>query len=373
MVIRDNITEIRFQSCPRCYLCGKVGHLVHVNLEDKLFGAPGTWNLKECSDKACRLLWMDPMPMLEDLPKAYANYFTHGTAPEKTGYRRLRNLYRKVKKAYLASAFGYDSESVNWSARWLSKLLLFFPERRLGIENEVMFLPAQPGAKLLDVGCGAGERLEQMRGLGWTVSGLDFDEKAVGVAKARGLDVSCGTIPGIWFPPETFDVVTMNHVIEHVPDPIELLKECYRILKPGGKVVLTTPNSSSWGHKFFREHWRGLEPPRHLHIFGPSSIEQILKRAGFDAVIVRTHASAYVWRLSLMLGLDLTNQSAGDFGLGIAKCLGVILNSAERLASIFNRSVGECLWIIATKSPAPRRLADQEHHSATAANRRRPV
>jgi len=225
----------------------------------------------------------------------------------------------------------------------------------------------------LDVGCGAGERLEQMRGLGWTVSGLDFDEKAVGVAKARGLDVSCGTIPGIWFPPETFDVVTMNHVIEHVPDPIELLKECYRILKPGGKVVLTTPNSSSWGHKFFREHWRGLEPPRHLHIFGPSSIEQILKRAGFDAVIVRTHASAYVWRLSLMLGLDLTNQSAGDFGLGIAKCLGVILNSAERLASIFNRSVGECLWIIATKSPAPRRLADQEHHSATAANRRRPV
>jgi 2-polyprenyl-3-methyl-5-hydroxy-6-metoxy-1,4-benzoquinol methylase len=297
---------------------------------------------------------MDPMPLLEDLPKAYANYYTHAGAPEKTGCRRLRNLYREVKKAYLASTFGYDSESVSWSARLLSKLLFFFPERRGGIENEVMFLPAQPGAKLLDVGCGAGERLEKMRGLGWTVHGIDFDEEAVGLAKAKGLDVSCGTIPGIWFPPETFDVVTMNQVIEHVPDPIELLKECHRVLKPGGKVVLTTPNNKCWGHKLFGEHWRGLEPPRHLYIFGPSSIEEILRRAGFDAALVRTFASAYVWQLSLMLSLDLTDQSPEDFRLKIAKWFGIVLSSAQRLASIFNGSTGECLRVVAKKSAIPR-------------------
>ena len=162
-----------------------------------------------------------------------------------------------------------------------------------------MFLAAQPGGKLLDVGCGSGERLEKMRRLGWTVSGIDFDAEAVRVARDRGLDVSCGTIPGTWFPTEAFDAVTMNHVIEHVPHPIELLEECNRILKPGGKVVLTTPNSSCWGHKLFEEHWRGLEPPRHLHVFCPSSIEQTLRRAGFGVVLVRTLASAYVWRLSL--------------------------------------------------------------------------
>ena len=357
------MSEIRFESCPRCYLCGKPGHLVHVHLEDKLFGAPGTWNFKECSDKGCGLLWMDPKPVLEDLPKAYATYYTHGAAEEKTGYRRLRSWYREVKKAYLASALGYEAESVNWLSRWVSKLLFFFPERRKGIEGEVMFLPAQPGGKLLDVGFGSGERLEKMRGLGWTVSGIDFDEKAVENAKARGLDVSCGTIPGIWFPPETFDVVIMNHVIEHVPDPIELLKECNRILKPGGKVVLTTPNSSCWGHKFFKKYWRGLEPPRHLHVFGPSSIEQTLLRAGFGVVLVRTLASTYIWRLSLMLRLDLTNRSAKDFRLEIAKWLGVILSSAAHVASIFNASAGECLWIVATRDPTPR-MRDSENKIA---------
>jgi len=361
MVVRDNMSEIRFESRPGCYLCGKVGHLAHVHLEDKLFGAPGVWNFKECPDKTCGLLWMDPMPLLEDLPKAYATYYTHSAVQEKTGYRRLRDFYREVKKAHLSSALGYESESVNWLACCLSKLLLFFPERRQGIEGEVMFLPAQPGAKVLDVGCGSGERLEKMRGLGWTVSGIDFDEKAVGMAKERGLDVSCGTIPGIWFPPETFDAITMSHLIEHVPDPIELLKECRRILKPGGRVVVTTPNSSSWAHRLMKEHWRGLEPPRHLHVFGPSSIEQTLRKAGFDVVFVRTLASTYIWQLSFMLKLDLTKESAKDFRLKILKLFALLVNSGEHLASIVNASAGECLWVDAIKGPTPSRLDQREH------------
>jgi 2-polyprenyl-3-methyl-5-hydroxy-6-metoxy-1,4-benzoquinol methylase len=342
------MTEIRFKPCPRCYLCGKLGHWVHLYLNDKLFGAPGTWNIKECSDKACGLFWMDPMPVLEDLPKAYASYYTHG-APDKTRYRRLRELYYEVKKAHLASALGYKSESVNWLARWLSKLLLVFPERRLGIEHDVLFLAAQPGARLLDIGCGSGERLEKLQGLGWTVRGIDFDEKVVGMAKARGLDVTCGTIPGTWFPPDTFDVITMSHLIEHVPDPIELLKECHRILKPGGKVVLTTPNASCWGHRLFRKSWRGLEPPRHLHIFSPSSIQQTLRRAGFELLSVRSIASGYMCRLNFMLKLDLTNQSAKGLRVKIAGLLGLILNSAEHAATAFKAPVGECLWVDAIK------------------------
>jgi 2-polyprenyl-3-methyl-5-hydroxy-6-metoxy-1,4-benzoquinol methylase len=353
------MSEIRFESCPRCYLCGKPGYLVHVHLEDRLFGAPGTWNFKECPDKGCGLLWMDPMPLLEDLPKAYATYYTHGAVQGKAGYRRLRNWYREMKKAHLASALGYESESVGWLPRRLSKLLFFFPDRRQGIEGEVMFMSAQPGGKLLDVGCGSGERLEKMRHLGWTVSGIDFDAEAVRIARGRGLDVSCGTIPGTWFPTETFDAVTMNHVIEHVPDPIELLKECHRILKPGGKVVLTTPNSAGWGHRLFRKYWRGLEPPRHLHLFSPASIEQILRRAGFELFSVRTTASAYVWRQSFMLRLDLTNRSAGDVRLKIANLLSLILNSAEHLALKFNAKAGEGLWVVANKSLVPQRLTSE--------------
>ena len=352
------MSEIRFEPRPCCYLCGKIGRLVHVHLEDKLFGAPGTWNFKVCSDEACGLFWMDPMPMLEDLPKAYASYYTHGAVRAKTGYRWLRDLYRQLKRAHLASTLGYQCESMNLVVRCLSRLLLFFPERRRGIEGEVMFLPAQPGARLLDIGCGSGERLEKLQQLGWTVSGIDFDERAVKVAKARKLDVCCGSIPGVWFPAATFDAITMNHVIEHVPDPIELLKECQRILKPGGRVVVMTPNSASWGHRVFKEHWRGLEPPRHLHVFGPSSIEQTLRRARFDVVIVRTLASTYIWQLSFMLKLDLINASAKDFRLKIVKLLALIANSGEDLASIVNASAGECLWVDAIKGLPPSRCSE---------------
>ena len=77
MIACDNISEIRSIPSPHCYLCGKPGHLVHADLEDKLFGVPGTWNFRECSDKECGLFWMDPMPSTEDLPKLYASYYTH--------------------------------------------------------------------------------------------------------------------------------------------------------------------------------------------------------------------------------------------------------------------------------------------------------
>jgi 2-polyprenyl-3-methyl-5-hydroxy-6-metoxy-1,4-benzoquinol methylase len=343
------MSEICNEPCPSCYLCGKHGRLVHARLIDKLFGAPGAWNFKECPDKECGLFWMDPKPTLEDLPKAYASYYTHGGEQRPLRSGPLAEFYRRVKLSHLNSALGYKTEPAGRLTKGLSKLLVFFPERRNAIESEVMFLAANPGGKLLDVGCGSGERLERLQSLGWTVSGIDFDAEAVRVARGKGLDVYCGTIPGTSFPTNGFDAIIMNHVIEHLPDPVVVLKECERILKPGGKVVISTPNSSCLGHKVFKEHWRGLEPPRHLHVFSPSSVEQTLKEAGFSSVSVRTLASAYLWEHSLLLKLDLHKQSAKNFGRRIIKLAGLILNSFEHVASLFNASAGECLWVVAVK------------------------
>jgi hypothetical protein len=125
LAISRNMAGIGFAACPHCYLCGGVGRLVHAHLEDRLFGAPGAWNLKECSDKECGLVWLDPMPLLEDLPKAYTHYYTHGEKELRSG--RLRDLYRQVKLAHLARALRYRSESVGLTATSLSKLLWFFP------------------------------------------------------------------------------------------------------------------------------------------------------------------------------------------------------------------------------------------------------
>jgi 2-polyprenyl-3-methyl-5-hydroxy-6-metoxy-1,4-benzoquinol methylase len=73
----------------------------------------------------------------------------------------------------------------------------------------------------------------------------------------------------------------MNHVIEHVHDPVALMAECARILKPGGSLVIVTPNIESYGHRVFGAFWRGLEPPRHLHIFSLSALTRCAERAGF--------------------------------------------------------------------------------------------
>jgi SAM-dependent methyltransferase len=135
------------------------------------------------------------------------------------------------------------------------------------------YLPSQMPGKLLDVGCGSGQRMAHFRGLGWNVVGQDVDESAVGRArKTSGADVYAGPLQAIGFQDETFDAIIIEHVIEHVHHPADLLRECVRILKPNGTMVLVTPNLDSYGHASFGPSWRGLEPPRHLHLFSPTSL-----------------------------------------------------------------------------------------------------
>jgi ubiquinone/menaquinone biosynthesis C-methylase UbiE len=142
--------------------------------------------------------------------------------------------------------------------------------------------------KLLEVGCGSGDMLKLMQELGWHVEGVDFDHKAVENAQRKGLHVSHGALEAQAYPDNHFDAITMSHVIEHVPDPVLLLSECYRILSPGGRVVIVTPNSDSWGHAKFASSWRGLEPPRHLHVFNPQSFTILSQKVGFRILKVFT-------------------------------------------------------------------------------------
>ncbi|MEN3036859.1 MAG: class I SAM-dependent methyltransferase [Candidatus Methanosuratincola petrocarbonis] len=109
-------------------------------------------------------------------------------------------------------------------------------------------------------------------------------------AKKLGLEVIGGNLEAAEFPSRHFDAITMNHVIEHVPDPIGTLKECCRVLKPGGKLVVVTPNIGSMGYQVFGEHWRGLEVPRHLHLFSPRSLRTCAERAGLRVSDLRTTA-----------------------------------------------------------------------------------
>ena len=190
---------------------------------------------------------------------------------------------------YLRRRLGYTRGiGPNWHGL-LAPLASLLPGGREEAAAEALFLdPPAPGARLLEVGCGSGEQLARLRDLGWDVEGIDFDAEAVASARSRGLPVRHGLIGEQDYPEGHFDVVVMVHVIEHVPDPIELLRQCRELLKPGGRLVAITPNVGSWGHRRYGRDWLDLDPPRHLNLFSMKNFGGVLARAGFEDVRVQS-------------------------------------------------------------------------------------
>jgi SAM-dependent methyltransferase len=219
------------------------------------------------------------MPVPEDLGKLYERYHTHTDLAVVDS--RGRRLFRGLVEAYLHSRYGYFRDR-SWAwPPWLGRLLHLHPGRRSIADGLVMGLAARAGGRLLEVGCGSGDSLKLLQELGWDAEGIDFDPQAVANARAKGLRVRQGDLAGQAFPSASFDAVIASHVIEHVPDPEALLVEAHRVLRPGGALVLYTPNAASLGRHHFREDWRGLEPPRHLHVFTPEALTALTRRAGF--------------------------------------------------------------------------------------------
>jgi SAM-dependent methyltransferase len=173
-----------------------------------------------------------------------------------------------------------------------------------------MYLGNQPPGRLLEIGCGSGERLAHFAAKGWNVQGQDVDAKAVAHAReSTALPVHLGPIESLPESAGPFDAVVMNHVIEHVHDPVALLRRAAALLAPGGVLVAVTPNISSINHRRFRESWRGLEPPRHLHLFSPPTLRIVAQTAGFHQVRVRTSAV----HAAVLIRASLEIESAGRF------------------------------------------------------------
>ena len=155
------------------------------------------------------------------------------------------------------------------------------------IQKYIHFPPEK--TRLLDIGCNIGTFLQLAKEQGYLITGVEPDAKAVEAGLRSGLDIRCGYLHEINLGDARYDIVTLFEVVEHLEDPTGLLKECHRILKPGGFLCMTTGNARSWTVRFLREKWDYFDLKfGHISFFNPSSVSTVARRMGFKVVKIET-------------------------------------------------------------------------------------
>jgi len=145
---------------------------------------------------------------------------------------------------------------------------------------------------VLDIGCFTGEFLYKIAKEGANVCGIELQDEAVKIAikKFPGKIIKANILDdNIALFKHQFDIVTLLGVIEHVTDPIKLLKRASELLKPQGLLMIQTPNSSSCYAKLMKKYWPSYTPIEHIHIFSNKSLFIALKKSGFKNIVSKRH------------------------------------------------------------------------------------
>jgi 2-polyprenyl-3-methyl-5-hydroxy-6-metoxy-1,4-benzoquinol methylase len=297
-------------------------------------------------------MWLDPFPLAEDIHYAYESYPTHEVQPivSHVALTTLNRLKRFVRESYLDVKYRRQPENVSVIRKLGSLLAYLAPLRRADIDLSLMLLPIRKGGRLLEVGCGSGGILKFLQEAGWEAHGLDNDPDAVNSARRGGiLDVELGSLAEQEYPANHFDAVALCHVLEHIFDPAELVRECHRILKPGGHLVIITPNSQSLGHRLFKQHWIHLHPPNHLYIFRRHTLHQLAISAGFENARC---FSSIRWADQVFLGSSNIKRFGHSKEPNATCAWAKTAALLEWLIGLCSRNVGEECNLIAEKGVA---------------------
>ena len=229
---------------------------------------------------SCGLLFTHPRPDKDILSQYYEDDYSSWYTAKNIGGHFNSSWHNWTFSRY----FGYEKFRQNLS-----------PIRRLVAISMSMFhsrivtIPQKgDGGKLLDIGCGSGQYLNLMRHLGWEVRGVEPSAIACKLSRERwGIEPKQGWIEDI--SERDFDIVTMIGVIEHLENPVDALRKIRSILKPGGRLFLTTHDISGPGPKLFGENWVGWEVPQHLFFFDKRTIHLTMELSGYRNITVKGH------------------------------------------------------------------------------------
>ncbi len=235
---------ITYQTCPAC---GSASIFPALSVKD--YSVTGeVFEIWHCDD--CTLRFTQNVPVATSIGKYYqsANYISHSDT-EKGFINRLYHLVR------------------NHTLKSKNKLLQKSTKKQTGT--------------LLDIGAGTGAFSNTMQKAGWEVIGLEPDSSARQIALSKYGLILQSTDNLSALSKEKFDVITLWHVLEHVHDLSGYLAQFYKIMLPGGKLIIAVPNYSSYDAKVYKEFWAAYDVPRHLYHFSPKSIEQLASSKGF--------------------------------------------------------------------------------------------
>jgi SAM-dependent methyltransferase len=158
-------------------------------------------------------------------------------------------------------------------------------------------------ARILDIGCGDGFHMRLLREYGkptWRLEGVDTSDRAVMAARDSGLQVHLGTVEQAHLPESAYDLVLLIATIEHVGNPLGVMRAAVRLLRPGGWAVVITDNTATLDFRLFGgRHWGGYHFPRHWNLFDKRSLGTLAEQAGLEVVELGTVLSPVNWVYSI--------------------------------------------------------------------------
>lgn len=288
----------------------------------------GRWDYNRCQD--CGAFWLNTVPI--DLSPYYSGeYYTHSPA---VLHGKIRPI---VVQAALAAGYGFPASGM---ARCLSKILRFIP-----IDTGASrFLKYIENGRVLDVGCGSGDFLALLQSHGWQVHGIDPDPVAVCICASRGISATQSDAESATLPHNHFDAITLHHSVEHMRCPEVALTRLACSLKPGGTLVVITPNADGFPARHFGPYWRSLDPPRHIALATPRALRAVMQRAGL-IVDVRTTSRNVGWVCRASIAL----RCSALIGTQPSRWAVLGLTMMSKTAALFDPARGEEIICIGEK------------------------
>ena len=196
-----------------------------------------------------------PQPSLEKLPEYYKSedYISH-TDSKRNLFEKVYHLVKRIslkQKIRLINSFALDDKN------------------------------------LLDVGCGTGDFLQIAKQNNWNVSGIEPNEQARNIANNKTDNSVFKVDQLLKFEANTFDVITLWHVLEHLPNLEEHIAVFRKVLKPNGTLIIAVPNYKSYDAEYYKQHWAAFDIPRHLWHFSRASISKLVSKESLSVIKIK--------------------------------------------------------------------------------------